>query len=348
MELVSIIIPVYNTGEPFRGCIESVLQQTYPNLEIIVVDDCSTDELTLQILKDYQAKDQRIKVIRNEQNSGISFSRNAGVAQVQGTYFAFLDSDDQFVPNFVETMVQALEQNNTDFAMCDIENYSLDSTIKFDKNEFNSNISPQDVYDMHDIVYGGQLFAISVVSYAKLFRRNRYQDLNLAFDNQLKLGEDIEWTYRCITKFKNFTFINFVGIKRLIMMGSLSHQTAKDKILKLYPTFKIRYLSLQELGVTDLYFADFLNFHMQEILYTANQVKNKQEQLELCFDGVKILQELGYDLTMELEVVAKKMKEFKLRYKLCKLLFNRQGYHHNKALYYANKNILDFIKARQN
>lgn len=347
MELVSIIIPVYNTGEPFRGCIESVLQQTYPNLEIIVVDDCSTDELTLQILKDYQAKDQRIKVIRNEQNSGLSFTRNAGVAQAQGTYFSFLDSDDQFVPNFVETMVQALEQNNTDFAMCNIENYSLDSTIKVDKNDLNSNIPPQDVYDMHDIVYGGQLLAISVVAYAKLFRRKRYQDLNLAFDNQLRSWEDIEWTYRCITKFKNFTFINFVGIKRLIRLDSLSHQTEKDKILKLYPIFKIRYQALQELGVADLYFVDFLNLHIQETLGPVNLVKNKQDQLELCLMGINHLRDLGYDLATNLEEATQKMKALKLRYKLCKILFNRQGYHRNKALYYANKKILDFLKAHQ-
>lgn len=348
MELVSIIIPVYNTGEPFRGCIESVVQQTYPNLEIIVVDDCSTDELTLQILKDYQAKDQRIKVIRNEQNSGLSFTRNAGVAQAQGTYFSFLDSDDQFVPNFVETMVQALEQNNTDFAMCYFHNYALDPSIKFNVvDSYNCKLPAASYYDMHHVISEGKLFSLSFVACAKLFKRKLYQDLNLTFDKDIRIGEDTEWALRCLTKFKNFTFIDFVGIKRLIRLDSLSHQSEKDKLLKLYPTFKNRYQSLQELGVADLYFIEFLSLQLNEVLYVENQVKNKQDQLELCLMGIKHLRDLGYDLATNLEEATQKMKALKLRYKLCKILFNRQGYHRNKALYYANKKILDFIKARQ-
>lgn len=182
------------------------------------------------------------------------------------------------------------------------------------------------------------------MAYAKLFRRKIYQDLNLAFDNQLRSWEDIEWTYRCITKFKNFTFINFVGIKRLIRLDSLSHQSEKDKLLKLYPTFKNRYQSLLELGVADLYFVDFLNLHIQETLGPVNLVKNKQDQLELCLMGIKYLRDLGYDLATNLEEATQKMKALKLRYKLCKILFNRQGYHRNKALYYANKKSWIFLK----
>lgn len=348
MELVSIIIPLYNTGEPFRGCIESVMHQTYPNLEIIVVDDCSTDELTLQILNEYQAKDQRIKVIRNEQNSGVALSRNAGVAQVQGTYFSFLDSDDQLVPNFVETMVQALEQNNTDFVMCYFHNYALDPSIKFEVvDSYNCKLPAASYYDMHQVISEGKLFDLSFVACAKLYRSKLYKDLNLAFDQNIRIGEDTEWALRCLTKFKNFTFINLAGIKRLVRKDSISNHSEKNKLLTLYPTFKNRYQSLQELGVADLYFTEFFSLHINEVLHVENQVKNKQEQLELGLIGIKSLRDLGYDLATNLEDAAQKVKDYKLRYKLCKLIFNRQGYRRNKTLYNTNKKIFAFLKAHQ-
>lgn len=91
--LVSIITPLYNSEKYIAETIESVLAQTYSNWEMIIVDDCSKDNST-KIVEEYQKKDRRIKLYRNEINKGVSYTRNRAIDLSQGKYIAFLDSDD--------------------------------------------------------------------------------------------------------------------------------------------------------------------------------------------------------------------------------------------------------------
>lgn len=107
--LVSVIIPVYRVEEYLDACMESVLRQTYENLQIILVDDGSPDRCG-QMCDDYAARDSRITVI-HQQNGGLSAARNAGKAAATGDYITFLDSDDLLAPTAVQTMVElALSQ----------------------------------------------------------------------------------------------------------------------------------------------------------------------------------------------------------------------------------------------
>ncbi|MCH5346387.1 MAG: glycosyltransferase [Muribaculaceae bacterium] len=92
VDLISVIVPIYNTGERLKGCIESILAQDYPNIEIILVDDGSTDGTTLSILKKYENKDNI--VIIHQINGGLSVARNTGIENAKGKYVAFVDSDD--------------------------------------------------------------------------------------------------------------------------------------------------------------------------------------------------------------------------------------------------------------
>ncbi|MGO3125622.1 MAG: glycosyltransferase family 2 protein [Advenella sp.] len=91
--LISIILPAYNAQDFIASAIESVLEQTYPNLELIVVDDGSTDQTRL-IIESYKQKDERLLVVSNEQNSGVAYARNTGLRHARGDYIAFIDSDD--------------------------------------------------------------------------------------------------------------------------------------------------------------------------------------------------------------------------------------------------------------
>lgn len=120
---VSIIIPIYNAEKFISKCIESVLNQTYHDLEIILVNDGSTDE-TLKIIQQYQNKDERIKIIDKE-NAGVSDSRNRGIEIATGEYIAFADSDDWLELNMIEKMVNIIEQQNVDMVRCNYyKNYS--------------------------------------------------------------------------------------------------------------------------------------------------------------------------------------------------------------------------------
>lgn len=111
--LVSIITPAYNDEKFIGKTIESVLAQTYKNFEMIIVDDCSTDN-TCAVVESY--KDSRIKLLKNEMNSGPAVSRNRAIAESQGKYVAFLDGDDMWFPEKLEKQITFMEKNNYDFS----------------------------------------------------------------------------------------------------------------------------------------------------------------------------------------------------------------------------------------
>lgn len=116
LPLVSIIIPVYNVKDFLCESIDSAIHQTYQNLEIIIIDDGSTDG-SGKICDEYQSKDNRIHVI-HQVNKGLSGARNTGLDHMHGDYVAFLDSDDAFLPEMIETMVKESIRNSADIVVC--------------------------------------------------------------------------------------------------------------------------------------------------------------------------------------------------------------------------------------
>lgn len=114
--LVSIVMPSYNSEKYIKDSIESVLNQTYPFWELLIVDDCSTDK-TVDIVKSF--KDERIKLYQNEINSGAAISRNWALREAKGKWIAFLDSDDLWLPTKLEEQLDFMIKNNYGFAYTD-------------------------------------------------------------------------------------------------------------------------------------------------------------------------------------------------------------------------------------
>lgn len=111
--LVSIITPMYKGAALVGATIESVISQTYPNWEMIIVDDCSPDNGDgIKVVESYQKKDNRIKLIASKKNSGSSGSRNIAIREAQGEYIAFLDSDDIWYPEFLERQLTFMKNKN--------------------------------------------------------------------------------------------------------------------------------------------------------------------------------------------------------------------------------------------
>lgn len=126
--LVSVIIPVYNVRDFLEPCVESVLNQTYENLEVILVDDGSTDG-SGELCDVYAKRDTRIVVVHKE-NGGLSDARNAGLDLAKGGYFAFLDSDDCFSSNAMETMVRDVQATSCDIAVCNMVRLYWDGSVE--------------------------------------------------------------------------------------------------------------------------------------------------------------------------------------------------------------------------
>lgn len=126
-EKVSIIIPVYNTAKYLCECLNSIISQTFKNIEIIVVNDHSTDN-SLQIINDYKKIDSRISIINLETNSGLSVARNTGIQTANGKYIIFVDSDDWISKKLVETLYNSITAGSCDAIMA--THYTFDNLTK--------------------------------------------------------------------------------------------------------------------------------------------------------------------------------------------------------------------------
>ena len=139
---VSVIIPVYNVEKYLRQCLDSVVNQTFKDIEIIVINDCSPDN-SLQIIKDYQQKDDRIVLIDLKQNVGIGLVRNEGLKIAKGKYVTFIDSDDWLANDYVEVLYNTIEKYQYDVISPNF--YSYDEITK----KLSSGIQPQCFYNIN-------------------------------------------------------------------------------------------------------------------------------------------------------------------------------------------------------
>lgn len=116
---LSVIVPVYNTEKYLEKCLDSLLKQKYENLEIVVVEDCSKDN-SRKILEKF-SKNEKIKIVYNEKNSGLSFTRNSGLKHATGKYVGYVDSDDYVDPNYYSEIMRKIVLENAELAICDIK-----------------------------------------------------------------------------------------------------------------------------------------------------------------------------------------------------------------------------------
>ncbi len=127
-DLVSIVTPTYNCGKFITETIESVIEQTYKNWEMIIVDDCSKDN-TQEIVKKYLKNDKRIKYIKFEKNQGAAIARNTAIREAKGRYIAFLDSDDLWSKDKLEKQINFMNKNNYDFTYTNYEEIDENSKL---------------------------------------------------------------------------------------------------------------------------------------------------------------------------------------------------------------------------
>jgi len=178
--LISVIIPVYNTAAYLPRCLDSILNNTYQNLEVLCVNDGSPDN-SLEILKAYAARDSRVKVI-DQENGGISVARNRAMAQASGQYIAFVDSDDWVHSRYFEILLNGLQTHNADAAVCrerEVWSYEEDTVLEGDVCAFRE-LTRQQIFQDHSAkrrVWG------------RLYRRDLVGQHR--FQPEIKLSEDI-------------------------------------------------------------------------------------------------------------------------------------------------------------
>ena len=167
-KLVSIIIPVYNSQDYLQKCLDSVLCQTYKNIEVILVDDGSTDR-SAAICDDFHQRDQRVKVFHRE-NMGASLARKFGLSVANGQFIQFVDSDDWIKPFMTEKLICSAEKNDSSIAWCDVEMVEKDKSYDF-KIQYNSSST-----EMLKSLYWGRILEDVFLSTQLLLKgaRNSY------------------------------------------------------------------------------------------------------------------------------------------------------------------------------
>ncbi len=187
---VSVIVPIYNAEDYLRPALDSILDQSLREIEVICVDDGSTDE-SLHIVKEYQKQDNRIR-IATQNNAGPGMARNNGLRRARGEYVAFLDADDFFAPEFLQKMYGTAKGDDLDVAVGDYDLYQND-TAKFRKNvtgEEQNLLVPGRVTSKND--FPDQIFQLTDgYVWSKLFRRSFLLEKKLAFPEDLRMFEDV-------------------------------------------------------------------------------------------------------------------------------------------------------------
>lgn len=199
MDLVSIIVPVYNVEQWLPRCVDSLTVQTYKNLEIILVDDGSNDD-SGKICDEYAEKDDRIVVIHKE-NGGLSSARNAGIKVAKGYYISFVDSDDWVLPEFIEKLYSAIIENDCDLAECGFA--ALSSEVVPEDNRNDSFSVVDDIRAMKTHLEDGHF---RQVVWNKLYKR---EIITVEFVEG-KYHEDVFWTYQIIANCKKLVHITDV------------------------------------------------------------------------------------------------------------------------------------------
>ena len=184
--LISIIVPVYKAEKYLNRCVESIVNQTYKNLEIILVDDGSPDNCP-QMCDEWAEKDGRIKVIHKE-NGGAAMARNAALDTASGDYIGFVDSDDWIACNMYEVLYNSLIENDSDISMC--RHFDVDAQSAIKEIDF---YFSEEAITGKDCIVLGKYSAVNCVLWNKLYKKELWQ--NIRFPNYMKYEDEAVLPY---------------------------------------------------------------------------------------------------------------------------------------------------------
>ena len=250
-KLISIVLPIYNVEKYIEKCMDSVLNQTYKNIEVILVDDGSPDRCP-KICEEYAKKDNRIKVVHKE-NGGLSDARNAGIKVANGEYITFIDSDDYVDEDYVEFLYNNIEKTNADIAI-GAHRVLYDSGKVIEKaTHENSVLKPKEVLER--ILYDD---GIDLSAWGKLYKISLFDDIKFP---KGRLFEDSATTYMLVDKAKKIAVnseskYNYIIRKDSISNASFSPQKMdlitstremSEYIKNKYPDLEITEISREDL-----------------------------------------------------------------------------------------------------
>ena len=250
MPKVSIVVPVYNVEKYLRRCLDTLVSQTLEDIEIICVNDGSTDS-SLQILEEYAKKDNRV-VIVTQVNGGLSDARNTGLAYVTGEFIGFVDSDDYIEEKFYEKLYNAAKSENAEIACCGI--------IRENRRKLKELVKFEDQVVCRDINKKFSMLKVPEHCYVwnKIYKTDKLKELDLKFKKGL-IYEDMPFTADVLTQMGDIVCVPEIKYHYWIHKGSIikNSETDKARADKIYAKNYILKKCL-EYGVKNLSEKDYL------------------------------------------------------------------------------------------
>lgn len=286
---VSVIIPMYNARKYLRECLDRLLMQTLQSIEIICVNDGSTDA-TLDLLQEYEKKDSRIRIV-NQENQGAGVARNSGMAVAQGEYYLFLDADDIFHVNLCEEAYYKAKYDNADIVLFQAFRYNVQTCKKEEMNwVLKEQLLPKHMpFSIKDA--GDKIYQITTACpWSKMFRADFVKKQQLTFQN-VKNANDVFFVRTALACAKRITVVK----KRLITYrfndGS-NLQSGKSKApLEFYKAFKALKEELIRRKLYGKVEKSYVNMVLKESLFNLNTTTDETAQMQIA----NILQSEGFD-----------------------------------------------------
>ncbi len=222
---ISVIVPVYNSSMYLNRCLDSLINQTYKNIEVILVNDGSVDN-SLKICNEYTKKDSRIICV-SQDNKGVSSARNLGLSIMSGELVSFVDSDDYIEKNTYEKIIEVFKQNSD----CDLINFGYVEERHKKLNIINSS-NEEIIYSEDALYYLFKQPYFKGFVFNKIFKANKIKEEALTFNTEISICEDLEFCYKYIKKskkcvcldksFYHYVYVNTSATKSFVNKKQLS------------------------------------------------------------------------------------------------------------------------------
>ena len=307
MSEISIIVPVYDVEKYLENCIESILNQTFKDFELILVDDGSTDN-SGKICDIYEKKDSRIKVI-HKNNGGLSSARNAGLDIACGKYVGFIDSDDSIHPRMYEILYDLIKKYESDISCC---NYKKIYDIFKDEYE---NVNSLEVIEMSNIeaiknLYDKEIGVKLVIAFNKLYRNNLFDNIRYKVG---RVHEDEFMAHRILYNCKKITYVDNELYYYLQREGSIMSQISYKRKVDTLLSKSDRMRFCNKVGLTSMsdnicktYEFEFFNLY--------KQLLNEDSE------NAEFLKEIRRDFILNLYILLRQ-KDIHIKEKISCLIF---------------------------
>ncbi|WP_195695126.1 glycosyltransferase family 2 protein [Priestia megaterium] len=304
--LVTVIIPVYNVEEYLNECIESVLNQSYKNIEIIVINDGSTDK-SLGIIEDYKEKNANIIVISQE-NSGQSFSRNIGIDLAKGDYVFFLDSDDYILPDTLSILIRKLEKNNLDLIRFAAQPFT-DNGVTYIGPEYNL----KEYFDEHKIYSKNEHLSCCIKAFAAtpclyVVKREILIKNNIRFKNGI-IHEDELFTLEVFVNANDIMYDSTQFYKRRYRNNSIMTSISQKKVRYSFDSYCVVINSMDELLKNSDYEKNEIRIIKHRMLITFRVLISLDIPIKYKYKALKNIN--GISLTTKfIELILAQKKKF--------------------------------------